>query len=308
MGLLHKLGKRVTESAGTVYSVLPIKGIHHPVFILGCGRSGTTILGSILSRHNSVTYLNEPRQLWTAAYPNTDIWNKGPGGCRGNLLLTAADTEKQRSKRISRLFRFETIKSGKPVLIEKLPANSFRLQFIQMIFPDASYIHLYRHGLEVARSIENLCRKGKWFSANPYKWELLSRLASSNEMTSGLLELCTDDYHKGLLEWRLNTDAATSFLDNLPTDSYIEISYNTLVDDPDGTIDKILTFIGLSPDPAVSEFARGTLGRRSRKIGNISLSEKEKAIGGKLLPVSQECSSGLTMTNRKATSDGHCHD
>jgi hypothetical protein len=33
-----------------------------PVFIVGCGRSGTTILGEMLGRHPQLAYLNEPRQ------------------------------------------------------------------------------------------------------------------------------------------------------------------------------------------------------------------------------------------------------
>ncbi|WP_417860784.1 hypothetical protein [Winogradskyella sediminis] len=34
-----------------------------PVFLIGCGRSGTTILGTTLGKHQSITYLNERRDL-----------------------------------------------------------------------------------------------------------------------------------------------------------------------------------------------------------------------------------------------------
>ena len=34
-----------------------------PVFIIGCGRSGTTILGETLSKHSKIKYLNERRDL-----------------------------------------------------------------------------------------------------------------------------------------------------------------------------------------------------------------------------------------------------
>ena len=35
-----------------------------PVFIIGCGRSGTTILGKTLSNHPKIKYLNERRDLY----------------------------------------------------------------------------------------------------------------------------------------------------------------------------------------------------------------------------------------------------
>ena len=47
-----------------------------PIFIIGCGRSGTTILGKTLSKHPDIKYLNERRDLWHRAYPEFDIWNK----------------------------------------------------------------------------------------------------------------------------------------------------------------------------------------------------------------------------------------
>ena len=47
----------------------------NPVFIIGCGRSGTTILGNTLSNHPKIKYLNERRDLWHKAYPEFDIWS-----------------------------------------------------------------------------------------------------------------------------------------------------------------------------------------------------------------------------------------
>ena len=43
-------------------------------FIAGCGRSGTTLLGRLMSLGENVTYLNEPRQFWAAINPRTDVW------------------------------------------------------------------------------------------------------------------------------------------------------------------------------------------------------------------------------------------
>src|SRR5215212_6691597 len=76
MGLLRKLKQKIRFAVASGYALLPVQGVSRPVFILGCGRSGTTIFGAALSKHKSITYLNEPRHLWFAAYPETDIWTQ----------------------------------------------------------------------------------------------------------------------------------------------------------------------------------------------------------------------------------------
>lgn len=153
-----------------IYSILPFPGVTRPIFIIGCGRSGTTILGRALSKHKNITYLNEPHHLWFSAYPETDFWTPKAHSRGGKLLLTKADFSHRKSKKLSRLFKFETFIQRGPVLVEKLPINNFRLEFIRCIFPDARFIHIYRNGLEVARSIEKLSNRGEWFGANAYKW------------------------------------------------------------------------------------------------------------------------------------------
>jgi hypothetical protein len=295
MGLGNRISRKAAAGAGPLFSLLPFAGIARPVFIVGCGRSGTTVFGTILSRHRKITYLNEPRRLWALAYPQTDIWKKDPYGAGGKLCMTAADADSHSSRRISRLFRFETIKSGKPVLVEKLPANSFRLQFISEIFPDARFIHIYRNGLEVARSIEMICREREWYGRNMHKWHELVRLARARSETAGLPDLCSDNFYRGLLEWRLSTEAITGFLGGLPQKAYLEISYCQLLDDPGGTIGSTLEYLGLDTDPQVVRFANEILVRRSTPRDGLTPSARHKAVGGELLAASLDCRTGLSQ-------------
>lgn len=279
---MNKTRKRFGEAIEVVYSMLPVAGITHPVFIIGCGRSGTTILGTALSRHRAVTYLNEPRKLWTATYPDTNIW-EGAAARRGSLALTSTDTNIRRSRKLRRLFRLETIRNGKPVLVEKLPANCFRLPFVHAIFPDARFVYIRRNGLEVARSIAGLCDKGRWYNANPYKWDQLTRHALTAEETAALPGLCTGNYEKGLLEWRLSTAAITKFLDNLPGDAFTAITYEKLVESPVETIRQVIAFIGLAEDAGLTSFVKKNISRRSDDMDYKTLSETERRIGGGLL-------------------------
>lgn len=280
---MHKLRKRSVVSAGEVLAMLPFNGIRHPVFIIGCGRSGTTILGNSLAKHPEITYLNEPRQIWFAAYPETDIWTRKAAARSGKVVLTEADAVQTKSTKLSRLFRLATIITGKPVLIEKLPINSFRLKFINNIFPDARFIHIYRSGLEVAESMAKASLRGKWFSSNTYKWEQLIQLASSQQDTYGLAGLCESYFDRGLLEWRLSMKAVSDFLRKMPEDLYCEVSYDEFVDQPVVTINRLLAFIGLREDEQLNNFVLNSVSRKSGKMGLDDLTEKARIIGGELL-------------------------
>ena len=294
MSLLRKIANIGRDIPGTVYSTLPFQGITRPVFIIGCGRSGTTIFGTALSKHRHVTYLDEPRYLWFSSYPETDIWTSYASSRNGKLVLTAADVDHRKTKKLSRLFRFQTIKSGRPVLIEKLPINNFRLNFIHQMFPDARFIHIYRNGLEVARSIAKLNERTDWFGTDSYKWSKLIEYALNSDEFNHLPNLATSDFDKGLLEWRLSTEAAVKFLRNLPDDAFFEFNYEELIEHPIETISQVLKFVGLDDDDEVNNFVSKNLVRQSDQMGQCKISEKERTLGGKLLTLSMDGGKGLT--------------
>jgi hypothetical protein len=180
------------------------------------------------------------------------------------------------------------------VLIEKTPINTFRLSFIDRIFPDARFIHIYRNGLEVARSIEKLSETGQWFGHDSYKWNKLVEYASSRDDAAAVLELCSNYFDWGLLEWRLSTEAAVEFLRHLPQSSFLEFSYDEFTQMPIDTLSRALLFIGIDDDNNVKRFASDNILRRTTPVRIEAVSEKQRAIGGKLLPLSMDGPSGLT--------------
>jgi hypothetical protein len=123
-----------------------------PVFIIGCGRSGTTVLGNTLSRHPKIKYLNERRDLWHKAYPEFDIWNKDTKYPK--LYVDEKDVILKKNNILHHIFFRKQVLGNAKVLLEKLPINNFRLKFLKESFPDAKYIYLTRNGLEVSKSIQ----------------------------------------------------------------------------------------------------------------------------------------------------------
>ena len=142
-----------------LFSLKKNKIIFTPVFIIGCGRSGTTILGKTLSQHPQIKYLNERRDLWHSSYPKFNIWaedTKNPV-----LFADKKDVNHDKNTLLRKLFFREQVLGNAKILIEKLPINNFRLDFLQKSFPEAKYIYLTRNGLEVSKSIEKRIQKKK---------------------------------------------------------------------------------------------------------------------------------------------------
>jgi hypothetical protein len=254
--------------------------VRKPVFIIGCGRSGTTILGELISQHPGVLYLNEPYAIWELE-PRTDIWTGRARARAGQLELTAEDVRPIRAQRIRKAFQLHLLKAGKRQLVEKLPINSFRLGFILSMFPDARVLHIIRNGAEVAKSISRFGPE-QWFGIGDYKWQQLVSLARRRG-EGHLVDLCRDSFTQGLLEWRLSVTSARRSLESLPADRQLELRYETLLADPGKAIDSILGAFGLPDSPEMKSFAAKSIGRQSSGIDMGQLTPEHLEIAGPLL-------------------------
>jgi hypothetical protein len=254
--------------------------LNDPIFIVGCGRSGTTALGEVIGRHPQVAYLNEPRRIW-ALEPRTDIWTKQARERGGRLVLDADDVDLAIGRKIAKAFAREVQAQSATRLVEKLPINTFRIGFVRAIFPDAKFVHLIRNGIEVAQSIARLAQVRDWFGRDDYKWEQLQEYARA-EGREALLAWCTDDFTRGLLEWRLSVGAARRALRTLPAESSIEIRYEEMITQPETICGKLETFSGLEPNEAMRRYAREELARKSTPA-KMTLTPAARAIALDLL-------------------------
>ena len=258
-----------------------IGALVRPVFIIGCGRSGTTVLGQVLGRHPSLAFLNEPRNIWLYE-PRTDIWSARARARGGRLGLSADDVQPSAAARIRRAFAAEAHLQRAERLVEKLPINAFRVGWLAGMFPDALFLHLIRNGLDVAASIARHSERAAWFGVEDYKWRLLVEHAGERG-EADLVELCTDDFRRGLLEWRLSVATALDDLAKLPAERQLEIRYEQLVEQPAQVCEGLEAFVGIRHEPAMAAFARAELSRRSPPPDPVSLPPDAQRIAGDLL-------------------------
>jgi hypothetical protein len=150
------------------------------VFLVGCGRSGTTILGRLLAVHPKIRYLNEPLDIWFAVEPRTDCIDFFGG--KGLCHLDEGHVNRASVARARGLFGVIQALSPGKLLVEKLPSNAWRLRWLRVLFPKARFIHIVRDGWDVIRSIATLAANttykvsgrrafNQWWGVANYKLE-----------------------------------------------------------------------------------------------------------------------------------------
>lgn len=196
-------------------------------FVVGCARSGTSILGELIASHPDVRYVWEAHDAWAAA-------GSGPDG--SDRLLAEHATPEVRD----RLRRWIGEQQGSAALVvEKNPRNALRIPFLRAVFPEAKLIHIIRDGRDVACSLLPGIGGAEWQHLKPPSWRTL--LAEH-----GGVVRCA-------LAWKETVEIARQDLFDLP---HLEVRYEHLVEAPRDEAGRIAAYLGLSEHPALLAFSR----------------------------------------------------
>lgn len=251
-------------------AMLPISvAVDRPIFILGTGRSGTTILGTILALHRNAAYLNEPKALWQAALGNDDLigsYCKIPGQFR-HPPLSKTDPARRRIRRSYHAF---LRLSGNTRVIDKYPELLFRNAFLKDLFPDARKIVLIRNGADTLQSIERWSvRNGRqaggtvddWWGKDRRKWLLLvdQIVADDHAFADALPVIRNFDRHTDMaaVEWIATMREALKIQATDP--DILMLRYENLAYYPRASMGAVLDFCGLSRDETMLAFAEAEL-------------------------------------------------
>lgn len=238
-----------------------LKRVEKPVFILGTGRSGTTVLGIVLSMHGEVGFLNEPKALWHAIFPGEDLigsYSRGPASYRLGAEHATAGVRRN----AHRLFGAYLAAAFSHRVVDKYPELIFRVPFVKAIFPDAKFLFLVRNGWDTCASIQGWSsRLGRqvgeethdWWGADRRKWDLLvQQLVPEHPDLAPHAEamgLWTRHPDMAAVEWIVTMREGLKLRQEYP-DDVMRVNYEELCQKPREMLDCIGSFLDLAPNDA----------------------------------------------------------
>lgn len=270
--LLHEIAKY--KAAPWIPNIFT-QELLFPIFLIGCGRSGTTILGKILSEHPNISYLFEPYHLWAAVDPRTDILNLY-SRIDADLMMNESHYSWESQMRFNRLFLYGNKNQG--ILLEKTPLNAMRIGYINALAPEAKFIHIVRDGIDVSLSIARLASTNtykiagkpqfnQWWGVQNYKWTALSRDGGAAGYNPDEIKQLEDNQGKGAYEWLVTLGEIERWREFLGNRLY-EITYNQLTGNPEETLRNICQFLQVDISSSWIKKAAKTIYPARSTLGN----------------------------------------
>ncbi len=237
-----------------------------PFFIVGASRSGTTMMRLLLNAHRTIGVPKEMAYFEYCAIAGALSTWQNPRFNKGNyenfvraylkkrrIALEDMDTEILASeiladplKNLERPIRIIldawAKKEGKEIWGEKTPKNLFYVDKIHEMMPDARFIYIVRDPRAVVNSMNRFARFVDDSVLNAYNW------------------LQAADFGYRLL------------MENVPAEKRLELKYENLVTDVEGTARKICDFLKEPYDDEMLAFylkSRGELHPNANQLGGV---------------------------------------
>lgn len=247
-----------------------IREVRKPIFIIGSGRSGSTVLGTILSMHKDVGFLNEPKAIWHTLYPYEDVIGNYTGDM-ASYRLDASTATPEVIRSAHRIFGGYLASVNSRRLVDKYPELIFRVPFVKKIFPDAKFIFLIRNGWDTCSSIDQWSkRKGvteeednhDWWGRNNRKWKIMfDELVSRDpDLSKAIKTISTFSDHTQMaaVEWIVTMREGLLRMKSYP-DSIYMFKYEDLCNKPRQALSNLLRFCELPDDEKFYKYAQGVL-------------------------------------------------
>jgi hypothetical protein len=222
---------------------MPVPGSGRPIFVVGCPRSGTTLLQLMLHAHPRLAVPPENRYVLPAYFQRAEWGDLSKAGNRRKLaeVITGRGTG-FRDFGLDRKAVRRRIVDSPPTLgsvletvmlcfaeahgatrwCDKRPMYVRHVDILRRLFPDAQFVHLVRDGRAAAASLARM----SWFSG---------------------------DLAQAIGTWRLAMEHARAAREVLPADTWFDLNYEGLITEPEAQLRRLCSFLGEDFDPRMLE-------------------------------------------------------
>ncbi|MEV4282749.1 sulfotransferase family protein [Actinoplanes xinjiangensis] len=212
-----------------------------PIFVVGCPRSGTTMLQLMLHAHPRIALPPETRFLLAAYQKRAEFGDLTGAAQRHELARFIVESSQFEDLGLDPdetteaivagpptlgsafgvVFRMYSQRFGKPRWGDKRPLYLRHLPTILRLFPDAQIINIMRDGRDCVASLKE----------TPWK---------------------PSDFDTLIDYWAQSADASLLAARRYPEDVYHQVRYEDLVADPEPHLRRICAFLDEEYDPAMS--------------------------------------------------------
>lgn len=224
-----------------------------PVFIVSAPRSGSTLLFEILAADDTFWTLGGEGHEHIESIP---VLRPQSRAMESNRL-----TEESVTQRVDMMVRanyISDLRNADGILwkdvperpralrfLEKTPKNALRIPFFKKMFPDAKFIFLHREPRANISAIIDAWRSGGFVTYpglpgwKGMPWSLL--------LIPGWQELVNKDLAEiAMRQWRDTNEIILDDLSALPAEDWCSVSYEDLLEDPEGTVRRLCDFAGVA--------------------------------------------------------------
>lgn len=257
---------RFRPSATTIRNVTPQTPSENPyVFIVGCPRSGTTLLKRMVNAHPQIAITRETH--WITRFYKGRVGLTADGLVTGDLIpklfeyhrfahlkinraevqqLVASNDPMTYADFVSRLFDHYGHRKSKRFVGDKTPGYVRNIELLHELWPRVRFVHLIRDARDVCLSLA--------------KWRMTPRAAGRFATWSA------DPVSTAALWWKWHVQLGIEAGRKLGPDLYYEIQYESLVKNPVEECEKLCSFLDLPYDDVMIKFHQG----RTKKDAELS--------------------------------------
>lgn len=245
-----------------------------PVFVLGTGRCGSTLVHEVLARHPDAIFISNAEDnfpwLPSSGRFNARVYRHLPPEWtrKGRVRFAPSEGYKVLDSQVSPIIstppRDLLAADATPWLRDRFHAfvesrrlteehgvflHKFtgwpRIGFLSAIFPTARFIHIVRDGRAVANSWLQMSWWSGYFGPQQWSYGALSAELQDEYESSGRSFVVL-----AAIAWKILMEAFADAAAALPASRYLEMRYEDIVDAPEGEFSRLVQFAGLEATPA----------------------------------------------------------